>query len=358
VTLEEWPPLRLRYGLGVEDGRSNSGPESAVVSEGTHGGGRTFDLGVDGEVAMRNVFGRVISAGLAGRYTRDFRVARTYLSTPSFFGLPVTSNVFLSRSREAIGEAGVGSERKFVTDITGVTLEQRTRPRPDFEISYRYGFEHNHTFDLHPDPNDPLPLDIPVSIARLGTTVLIDTRDDLVDATRGWFHSSAFEYSAPSLGSGVRFAKYLAQQRYFRRFGRVVLAGQSRVGLAAEFGQRLIPGERFFVGGGNSVRGYAEDALSPRDVLGFAVGGPALLVFNGEVRFPLFKTVRGVGFVDTGRAFETVSELALRDLSVGTGVGLRVQTPVVLLRIDFGLPLDTSIGPRRGRWFFSVGQAF
>jgi outer membrane protein assembly factor BamA len=354
VTLEEWPALRLRYGLEVDDQQS-SDRSGAIESA---GGGRTFDLGVGGEVGSRSLFGRMLSAGVAGRYTRDFRAARTYLTAPSLFGLPIVSNIFLSRSREALGEAGTGSARKFVTDITGLTFEQRTRPRRNLEFAYHYAFEHNHTFDLHPDPDNPLPFDIQVTIARLGAVALFDTRNDLVDTARGWFHSSNLEYSPTALGTDVRFVKYLLQERYFRTSGRLVFAGAARVGLASAFGERLIPSERFFAGGGNSVRGYAEDALSPHDSLGFAVGGTALLVLNGEARFPLFKMVRGVGFIDAGRAFEAPKDIALRDLSVGSGFGLRVQTPVVLLRLDYGLPFDASVGPRRGRWFFSVGQSF
>ncbi|PYQ96573.1 MAG: hypothetical protein DMF97_15250 [Acidobacteria bacterium] len=156
----------------------------------------------------------------------------------------------------------------------------------------------------------------------------------------------------------MRFVKYLLRQQYYRTLGRIVIAGAGRVGLATAFGQALIPSERFFAGGGNSVRGYAEDTIGPTDALGNTIGGGALIVLNGEARFPVFKMVRGVGFVDAGRAFEAVDAIALKDLSVGTGFGLRVQTPVVLLRIDFGVPLDGSSGPRRGRWFFSVGQAF
>jgi outer membrane protein insertion porin family len=137
-----------------------------------------------------------------------------------------------------------------------------------------------------------------------------------------------------------------------------VLATWAQLGLATGFDQVLIPSDRFFAGGGNSVRGYAEQILSPTDFLGTVVGGNALLVLNQEIRFPMFKYVRGVGFIDAGRAFETVSQLSLKDLAVGTGIGFRVQTPVVLLRFDVGVPLDASYGPRRPRWFFSIGQMF
>ena len=154
----------------------------------------------------------------------------------------------------------------------------------------------------------------------------------------------------------MRFVKYLLQQRYYRTAGPVVLATSARLGLATAFGQFLIPQERFFAGGGNSVRGYAEDELSPGDSFG-PVGGNALLVLNQEVRFPVFKIVRGVGFFDAGRAFDTVGHLTLMDLSAGAGAGVRIQTPIALIRVDYGVPLDRAV-PRRGRWFFSVGQAF
>jgi len=239
-----------------------------------------------------------------------------------------------------------------------LTLEQRVRPARRTEISYGYTRERNHTFALDPDPTDPLPFDVTITSGRLSSAIVIDTRNDLVDPSQGWFHSSSVEYAPEILSADVRFVKYLVQQRFYRRTGRIVFATFMRLGLATAFDQSLIPSERFFAGGGNSVRGYADDALSPTDLFGDTVGGSALAVFNQEVRFPMFKFVRGVAFVDAGRAFDEVGHLSLRGLSAGAGFGLRVQTPFVLLRVDLGLPLDATAGPRRGRWFFSIGQMF
>src|SRR5262249_17933875 len=142
------------------------------------------------------------------------------------------------------------------------------------------------------------------------------------------------------------------------RTGSVVFASYGRLGLATAFDRTLLPTDRFFAGGGNSVRGYAEDALSPPDITGDIGGGNALAVLNQEVRFPIFKMVRGLGFLDAGRAFDEVRSLSLSDLSTSGGFGLRVQTPVILLRIDYGYPFDARPGPRSGRWFFSIGQMF
>jgi len=245
-----------------------------------------------------------------------------------------------------------------VSDKADLTAEQRIRPRGKLEVAYSYNFERNHVFDLHPILGDPFGLDITVNVARVKVTVLFDTRDDLIDTTRGWFHASNAEYAASALGSDVHFARYVLQQYYYRSLpGRVVLASAGRLGLATAFGQELIPSERFVTGGSTSVRGFAQDALGPVDVFG-AIGGNALLVVNQEVRFPLYKWFRGVGFIDAGNAFSSVRGLSLASLRTSLGIGTRIQTPVALVRIDFGVPIARRVGESSTRWIFSVGQAF
>jgi outer membrane protein assembly factor BamA/autotransporter translocation and assembly factor TamB len=358
VTLAEWPAVRLQYGLELDDQANTPSTEATRLAGSSSGSGRIFGLGVASDIGVRNLFGRAISMGLAGRYTNDFQAARAYVTAPTMFGRRIVTNGFIAFSREQVGQGVEGGNAKFGTNTIDLTLEQRWRPARKTEVTYRYTYERNHTFDLEPDPFDPLPFDVLATVARLASTLLVDTRNDLVDATRGWLHTSDFEYGVPQLGSDVRFVKYVLQQRYYRRVGPVVVATAGRVGLATAFEQTLLPSERFFTGGGNSVRGYDEDALSPQDSFGSTVGGNALLVLNEEVRFPIYKWARGVGFFDAGRAFETVSSMRLGGLPTSTGVGLRLQTPIVLVRVDVGVPLDSAFGPRRARWFFSIGQMF
>ena len=106
------------------------------------------------------------------------------------------------------------------------------------------------------------------------------------------------------------------------------------------------------------MRGFKEETLGPPNVFGDPAGGNALLVFNEELRFPIIWRFRGVGFIDAGNAFATIRDLGLRGLRAGAGVGLRVQTPFALLRVDLGAPLGSRVGKSRMRWYFSIGQAF
>ncbi len=255
VTLDEWPPLRVRYGFEVDD-------ELEPASE-----TRTLRPGVAADATYRNVFGRAATTGLALRYTKDFEAARGFFSTPSFLGFPLTSNRCSCSGRGSTSARR--HHRPSITDKSEFTAEQRFRAGRRLQMAYSYSFERNHTFDPNADPDDPLAFDITINIARLTATALVDTRDDLVDATRGLLFSSTFEYGAAALGSDLRFAKYFVQQNYYRTLGHgLVFATSGRLGLGAGYGQELILSERFFAGGGNSVRGFREDALGPVDVFG------------------------------------------------------------------------------------------
>jgi outer membrane protein assembly factor BamA/autotransporter translocation and assembly factor TamB len=353
VTVQEWARYRFRYGIELND-TAQAGDPSEILPA-FQEGGRTFSLGATSDFAARNLLGRAVTAGVAARYTLNFSAARTYLTMPTFLDRHIVTTLFLERSREESGLTATG-ETAFATNATTFTFEQRVRPFAKMEVQYGYSIERNQKYDLHSDPM--IGREPEATKASLTAGVLFDRRNDMFNTTAGWFHSSNVEYAPDWLSPDVRLARFYTQQRYFRRAGQVVFASWAQLGLATGFGQLLLETDRFFAGGGNSVRGYADQAISPTDAFGIIVGGNALLVLNQEIRFPMFKYVRGVGFIDAGRAFETVDQMSLRKLAVGTGIGFRVDTPVVLLRFDMGVPLDASFGPRRPRWFFSIGQMF
>ena len=138
-----------------------------------------------------------------------------------------------------------------------------------------------------------------------------------------------------------------------------MVASAARLGLARTFeGEVLIPSERFFGGGANSVRGYREDDLGARSIFDDAEGGSALLVLNGELRFPVYRWLKGVGFVDLGNVYPKVSDLSFADLQIGLGAGARFDTPFGLFRLDLGVPANRRSFDPRWRIHFGLGQAF
>ena len=343
VTLAEVPKYRLRYGLRLID---DLGPLE---------GKREIRPGFVVDFLRRNLFGRALSAGAAGQLERDRRLARGILSTPQLFGLPVTTNLFLTQSRQEFTASDI---TPFVRDGSEVVAEQRFNPRSNMTVAYNYRFLRTHAFQIDLTPDD-VPFDLRVDVARLTGTVARDTRDDPFDTRRGWFQSSGIEFATPSLGSDLRFLKFILQQFYFKPIGeRIVLASAMRLGTAWGYEAPLLFSERYFAGGGTSVRGFAENGLGGLDYFGDPMGGASSVVLNQELRFPIYKWVRGVGFVDAGNVFPRLGELSLSDLEYGAGFGLRIETPFGLARIDYGLPLTGRSGQPFGRWYFSLGQAF
>ena len=83
-----------------------------------------------------------------------------------------------------------------------------------------------------------------------------------------------------------------------------------------------------------------------------------MLVLNNELRVPLVSIFDGVVFSDIGNVYPSLSDFSFGDLRKSVGAGLRVRTPWFLLRSDYGVLLGRRDGEPRGRFYFSIGQAF
>jgi outer membrane protein insertion porin family len=344
VRIEERPRYTFRYGLAVNS-------ESIGADE------RDTRLGFAADLENRNLFGRGLTVGLSARLRRDQEVGRVYLGANRFFGLPLRSNAFLSRSREDIGsDAPPGTPQiDIVSDVTEISLEQTYRLRRFVDLRYGYGFGRNRTTTTIEGGST-----FDVRVARLTTSGLVDRRDDPFDPTRGWFTSATLELSRPGLGSDLSFLRsYLQLYRFTPVRRRLIVASTARLGMARTYrGEPLIPSERFFAGGATSVRGYRENDLGPRSIFADADGGAALFVANGELRFPIYRWVRGVGFIDLGDVYPTVSDVLQSGVQVGAGGGLRLDTPIGLLRLDLAVPVNPRPFDPQWRMHFGLGHAF
>jgi outer membrane protein assembly factor BamA/autotransporter translocation and assembly factor TamB len=345
VTVREMPRYRLRYGFRVID---QPQPEAGV---------HELQPGLVTDLLNRNLLGRAVTAGVAGQIESDRLLGRAILSLPTFLRRSIVTNVFLTQSREETAPEG---ELPFIDKTLKFTVEQKVKPARKMSISYGLSFDKKHVYESNPDPDSLSPFDVRTNVTRLTGAYAWDTRDDPSNATRGWFHSSGLEYGPEALGSELRFIRYLAQQYYMRRAGsRTVLATAFRFGAGKGFDdQELIPSERFFAGGGTSVRGFAQDGLGERNVLGNPAGGQGMVVFNQEVRIRAHKWFSAVGFFDAGNVFPEAHDISFKKLEAGTGFGLRVVSPFVILRVDFGIPLTSRDSQPRGRWYFGIGHTF
>ena len=349
VRVVEYPVWRFRYGAQYTDEKSE-----VPDPDGTEP--RLQSLGVLADIQNQNLFGRAITAGIAGRYERSRQAASLFTSNSSFFGLPIRSGGFVFYSRQRF-------EREVLATIdqrVGVNVEQRWRPFRFSEVIWGYRFERE---EVSLDPPDPIITPLPLYVATLNAGVVLDRRDDATNPRRGWLTTANWEQALEALGSDYTSGKLLLKQSHYRELGRLVVAGRAQFG-SGYGGEGLIFTERFQLGGATTVRGYSENSLGPRDAFGFPLGGDALLAFNGELRFPVRGWLHGVAFLDAGNVFPTRSDISFSDLATGYGLGFRLVSPFALLRIDFGIP-GTTLSPQRpanqlksGRWYFGIGHIF
>jgi len=138
---------------------------------------------------------------------------------------------------------------------------------------------------------------------------------------------------------------------------RLVYATAVRVGLGTGLGGQEIPlSERFFAGGSTTIRGFPQNSVGPATIGTVYPGGNAMLVLNNELRFPMINMFDGVAFVDVGNVYPHVSDFSLSNVRSAAGFGLRVRTPWLLLRLDYGFKLDRRPGESVGRLFFSIAH--
>jgi outer membrane protein assembly factor BamA len=269
-------------------------------------------------------------------------------------------------------------------------------------VSGRYVLDFTRLFDERISDNDPLQplidrLFPQVRLSYVAGGVSWDRRDNPLTPTRGSLVASDVELAMRAIGSQVGYSKVFLQGSAFHALDttkKTVVAGRAEVGLARGFPravarldaggnpvlddrgnpvvdlvQDLPASQRFFAGGSTTVRGFQLDRLGVSEILtadGLSLGGNGVVVLNGEIRRAVAKlsgrTVAVVGFVDAGNVFATASTLDITRLRGAAGFGMRYDSPLGPIRLDFGFKMRPEIvgGTRERRWEYhlSIGEAF
>ena len=170
--------------------------------------------------------------------------------------------------------------------------------------------------------------------------IIYDTRDDVFNPHNGWYGIAQAEIAGRFLGGDNDYNKYILDLRNYIDTGQdTVLALRLMGGIA----DTTLPDyEKFSVGGVNTLRGY--------DLSEFE--GEKMLVFNAEYRWDIAESTQLVVFGDAGYAWVLDDPIRFDDIKFGYGVGLRFDTPLGPIRLDYGL------GEEGGQTYFSIGQTF
>lgn len=141
-------------------------------------------------------------------------------------------------------------------------------------------------------------------------------------------------------------------------FGEFVISDRTSFGYGESLNDDPFPlFRRFFPGGINSVRGYRNRTLGPQDINGKEYGGSKQIVNNLELIFPLINSAgfKGVVFYDFGQAYDDNQPITVDELRQAWGYGIRWNSPLGPIRVEFGYPIDRQPGEKGVQTMFSFG---
>ena len=403
LNLEEAKRYTFKYGLGFEF--STGTGQGANLPQGRVG----ISPRVSFDVTRLNFRGRNQTLSLKTRLGRLQQRALVSFDAPRWWG----------RENLRFSLTGFYDSTHDINTFTAERLEGSPQVEQVWSrattLVYRFTYRRVKVDpnSLRIDPNLIPLLSRPVRVGIPSVTWIHDKRDNPVDAQYGSFTTFDTGVSDSIFGSEANFSRFLLQNSTYRRVlgKKYVLARLTRVGIEDPFSGaneklNFIPlPERFFAGGGNSLRGFGFNQAGPRDPqTGFPVGGEALFVNQIELRTPplpfpfVGENLSAVLFHDMGNVFTTAKDMwpglfrvSQRDrencrnltaplscdfnyMSHALGAGLRYRTPIGPVRVDVGYNLNPAVFPirvidtngkpphvetvHRLNFVFSIGQTF
>jgi translocation and assembly module TamA len=189
------------------------------------------------------------------------------------------------------------------------------------------------------------------------------TRDNTLDPTKGHVLRLDVEPYVETLNTGNVFLKTQGTARFYHQHSTIPLkptwALRGTVGSITGSSRSDLPAdERFYSGGGGSVRGYGYQLLGPL-TNGTPDGGRSLVEFSAELRLRASESVGIVPFVDAGNVYNEPYPEFDGDLYYAAGLGLRYYTGFGPFRFDVALPLDKRDGVDDSfQIYLSFGQSF
>ncbi len=396
VLVEEAKRYTLAYGGGFEVQRlaSTTNPTGGQIQAAPRG---------ILEVSKLNLTGRAdsLSFKLRGSTIED-RALLGY-SIPNTFGNPHFSFQATAYT-EKTQDINTFTEMRYEG---AVQLTEQLTQRTTILYGYTFRKVLVSNLNTHIAPEEIPLFEQPTLVSEFGVTWFRDTRDNPADASKGSFNSASFSDADTDFGSSASFLRFFFQNStYYPIKRRFSFARSTRFGFLVPYrdtvslsfpppapgectGGALASGpiptiiplpERFFGGGGTSLRGFALNQAGPRDTCtGFPVGGQAILVLNQEFRFPMRlpfigTSLGGAIFYDGGNVYSRLSRISFRTtlpsptfslqnpaLPAGptnlpvcatnctnelnyfahtVGFGVRYKTPVGPIRIDLGYQLN------------------
>lgn len=333
--------------------------------------GATYKVG--GSFVWKNPCKRADMLSVDVDMTLFEQYASVYYRLPLFWGpaCRMTCKGYSNRYKQPVF---LGSNEPLYNAVQeGLVLELSNRYR-GYTFGLTGGFEYMETElsgleSARAINFSPALVNVRVPYLYAQPTCVIDSLDNKVDPHAGFLTVISCKAMVPFHEQVTTFLKILFEQSWFAPLAsRVVCAIRLRLGhiFNQKFSQ-IMPPERFFLGGPNSIRGYYQDLVPPLGLLRrhgdcqfVPQGGRSVCSATVEVRFPVYKDVYAGIFNDSGILIGDEFAALLKERFVSAvGCGLRYNTPVGPVRFDLGVRLNKMpVDQPRVAFFLTLGHAF
>ncbi len=348
------------------------------------GGGYSEGTGffVQTQFSTRNFLGEGENLGLSfqtGNRLHFFSLSYAdpwFLDTPNSLGMSLfnrTTNYPLSFGYQELSKGG--------------SIAYGYRLHRFDSLSLVYGLEHvksHYELNVAPDVNGNVPIadiaDFTYSQSSIAPSYSFDSRDNPFDTTRGGRFSLGISYSGGPIGGTIHSVRpTLGMTKFIRLSRRSSVSFNSDLGYMVPLNKNCsntldeqqltskelcIPkGQRFFVGGEYSVRGFEYGTLGPNETFNgqtVIAGGYKQAIFNGEYIFRVNDPLRLVFFADSGFAWGYHQKVRPADLRYSTGAELRIFLPVFQFPIRFIYAMNPArkTGDRFSSFQFTIGNTY
>jgi outer membrane protein insertion porin family len=322
------------------------------------GGGISSEDGGFGMISLqeRNLFGRGQTGKIAAKISGSTTLYDISFFEPYIMDTPVSGGINLYKEdreyeyydKEALGMTLMLGYKLF--DYTKIGINYNIE---DFEISKVESAYTNMTTGSF-------------LTSSIKPYIIYDSRNDIFLPTEGFKHVFSVEYAGEFLGGEIDFTKYLAETSvFFPLFWKFTGALHAEGGYFDDRTNNIIDVDyaKFYLGGINSIRGFSKyDISGMRSGDAKEIGGEKYVQLNAEITFPLTDKYRiaGVFFYDRGDVYRTSEDIDFGDQFSSIGTGIRWNSPVGPLRIEYGWVIDGKNIKKTGdgEFAFSVGASF